>query len=43
LFLPELCDGMLAIPTTGTAIDHGSLTCISQLRVAQAPAAGALH
>ena len=34
LFLPEMVDGMLAIPTSGTAIDHVSLSRLKQLRVA---------
>jgi len=34
LFLPEMVDGMLAIPTSGTAIDHTSLSRLKQLRVA---------
>jgi hypothetical protein len=34
LFLPEMVDGMLAIPTSGTAIDHSSLSRLKQLRVA---------
>jgi hypothetical protein len=34
LFLPEMVDGMLAIPTSGTAIDHISLSRLKQLRVA---------
>ena len=33
VFLPELVDGMLAIPTTGTAIDHECLQKLKQLRV----------
>jgi hypothetical protein len=34
LFLPEMVDGMLAIPTNGTAIDHISLSRLKQLKVA---------
>ena len=34
LFLPEMVEGMLAIPTSGTAIDHSSLSRLKQLRVA---------
>lgn len=34
VFLPELVDGMFAIPTTGTAIDHDCLQKLKQLRVA---------
>jgi hypothetical protein len=34
LFMPEMVDGMLAIPTSGTAIDHTSLSRLKQLRVA---------
>lgn len=33
LFLPELVDGMLAIPESGTAIDHASLRHLKQLKV----------
>jgi hypothetical protein len=33
LFLPELVDGMLAIPTSGTVIDHASLGRLKQLKV----------
>jgi hypothetical protein len=36
LFLPELVDGMLAIPATGTAIDHSHLFRLKQLKVPQA-------
>jgi hypothetical protein len=44
LFAPELVDGMLAIPETGTAIDHDSLKLLKQLRVAEAASgARALH
>jgi hypothetical protein len=42
VFLPELVDGMLAIPTNGTVIDHQSLPLLKQLRVAtSAPELGA--
>jgi hypothetical protein len=34
VFVPELVDGMLAIPTTGTAIDPECLSKLKQLRVA---------
>lgn len=46
VFLPELVDGMLAIPTSGTVIDHKALTSLKQLRVAVTAAAkdaGHLH
>jgi hypothetical protein len=45
LFLPELVDGMLAIPTNGTSIDHQALALLKQLRVAtSAPVrAGNVH
>lgn len=33
LFQPELVDGMLAIPTSGVAIDHASLMRLKQLKV----------
>jgi len=33
LFSPELVDGMLAIPTSGTVIDHSSLGLIKMLKV----------
>jgi hypothetical protein len=36
VFLPELVDGMLAIPTTGTAIDHARLTSLKRLIVNEA-------
>jgi hypothetical protein len=43
VFVPELVNGMLAIPTTGTAIDHGSLIRLKQLKVPQASRNPALH
>jgi hypothetical protein len=43
VFLPELVDGMLAIPTTGTAIDHASLHRLKQLKVAHAQRDAAMH
>jgi hypothetical protein len=47
VFLPEFVDGMLAIPTTGTAIDPARLSSLKQLKVADATAtnseAAALH
>jgi hypothetical protein len=33
VFVPELVDGMLAIPSTGTAVDHTNLECLKQLKV----------
>ncbi|MET0385835.1 MAG: hypothetical protein ABW321_07745 [Polyangiales bacterium] len=33
VFVPELVDGMLAIPTTGTVIDHSRLLSLKQLKV----------
>jgi hypothetical protein len=36
VFLPEFVDGMLAIPTTGTAIDQERLQSLQQLKVAHA-------
>jgi hypothetical protein len=35
VFLPEFVDGMLAIPTTGTAIDHARLSSLKQLKLRQ--------
>ena len=46
VFLPELVDGMIAIPTSGTVIDHKALALLKQLRVsvsAAARAASHLH
>jgi hypothetical protein len=44
VFLPELVDGMLAIPTNGTSIDHTALALLKQLRVAtSAPEGGHIH
>jgi hypothetical protein len=47
LFVPELVDGMLAIPTNGTSIDHTALALLKQLRVATSAApqreGGAVH
>ena len=43
VFLPEFVDGMLAIPTTGTAIDHGCLSSLKLLKVAQGQRADAVH
>jgi hypothetical protein len=34
LFAPELVDGLLAVPETGTAIDHARLQQLKQLKVA---------
>jgi hypothetical protein len=36
LFVPELVDGMLAIPERGSALDHGRFASLKQLRVASA-------
>ena len=33
VFVPELLDGMLAIPSNGTAIDHAHLARLKQLKV----------
>ncbi|HEY2735506.1 MAG TPA: hypothetical protein VGI70_16030 [Polyangiales bacterium] len=43
LFQPELVSGMLAIPTTGIAIDHAKLAHLKQLKVPQAARASAMH
>jgi hypothetical protein len=43
LFLPEMVDGMLAIPTSGTAIDHTSLSRLKQLRVAASGQRANMH
>ena len=43
VFLPEFVDGMLAIPTTGTAIDHDCLSKLKLLKVAQGERANAVH
>jgi hypothetical protein len=43
VFLPELVDGMLAIPTNGTAIDHTALPFLKQLRVAVSGPQSDLH
>ncbi|HKU39062.1 MAG TPA: hypothetical protein VJR89_12965, partial [Polyangiales bacterium] len=43
LFLPEMVDGMLAIPTSGTAIDHTSLSRLKQLRVAVSGSQSNVH
>jgi hypothetical protein len=44
VFLPELVDGMLAIPTNGTVIDHKALRMLKQLTVATSAAqAGGGH
>jgi hypothetical protein len=43
LFVPELLDGMLAIPSTGTAIDHTSLYRLKQLKVVHGQRAAAMH
>jgi hypothetical protein len=44
VFVPELVDGMLAIPSTGTVIDYESLARLQQLRVPEASGgARALH
>lgn len=41
VFLPELVDGMIAIPTNGTVIDHQALALLKQLRIAtSAPEGG---
>ena len=34
VFVPELIDGELSIPTSGTAIDHSRLASMKQLKVA---------
>jgi hypothetical protein len=41
IFVPELVDGMLAIPSSGTAIDHGHLERLKQLKVSTAQRSGA--
>ena len=43
VFLPELVEGMFAIPETGTAIDHAHLANLKQLKVAQGQRADAVH
>jgi hypothetical protein len=43
VFSPELVNGMLAIPTSGTAIDHGNLLRLKQLLVARAKRDASLH
>jgi len=43
LFVPELVDGMLAIPSNGTAIDHGCLARLKQLRVPVTGARANVH
>jgi len=47
VFLPELVDGEMVIPTSGTAIDHSRLVSLKQLRLsmtsAKQKAGGKLH
>ncbi|HEX4351908.1 MAG TPA: hypothetical protein VHZ95_03320 [Polyangiales bacterium] len=43
LFQPELVSGMIAIPTTGIAIDHSTLAHLKQLKVPQAARDSAMH
>lgn len=47
VFLPELVDGEMVIPTSGTAIDHARLVSLKQLRMpitsAKQKAGGKLH
>jgi hypothetical protein len=40
VFQPEFVDGMIAIPTTGTAIDHSCLTSLKALKVGRATTSG---
>jgi len=43
VFVPELVDGMLAIPTSGTAIEHEFLPKLKQLKVAVSGARANVH
>ena len=42
-FVPELIDGMLAVPSTGTTVDGQSLSKLKQLKVASASSDGVVH